>query len=292
MSAPSSLFKLSPSDFAFLWEQCKRCFHLKVTRGIRQPSMPMAGIFKRIEGLQMDFYNGRPASEVSPDLPAGVIRCGERWVESEVIRPPGRRSGCYVVGKLDSLLEFEDKTWGVLDFKTTETKGDHLALYGRQLNAYAYALEHPAAAPRALKGRPAALSPVSRVGLLCFEPTRLVQPAAGRHSYEGEVKWIELEKDEGKLLGFFEEVLALLEGLPPPPAPDCGWCQYVRTLGGTPPAAAAQAQPAVGGAAACPQCGGPMARKTGRYGDFLSCRRYPACKGTRDLGRGGLPSAR
>ncbi|MCZ6691545.1 MAG: hypothetical protein O7H41_18300, partial [Planctomycetota bacterium] len=75
-------FKLSPSDFAFLWEQCKRCFYLKVVHGIRQPSMPMARIFKVIEELQMELYEGKPTSEVSADLPPGIIRCGERWVES------------------------------------------------------------------------------------------------------------------------------------------------------------------------------------------------------------------
>ena len=37
-----AMLRLSPSDFAFLWEQCKRCFYLKVVHGIRQPSMPMA----------------------------------------------------------------------------------------------------------------------------------------------------------------------------------------------------------------------------------------------------------
>jgi len=37
-----AMIKLSPSDFAFLWEQCKRCFYLKVVHGIRQPSMPFS----------------------------------------------------------------------------------------------------------------------------------------------------------------------------------------------------------------------------------------------------------
>jgi restriction system protein len=33
----------------------------------------------------------------------------------------------------------------------------------------------------------------------------------------------------------------------------------------------------------CPKCGGAMHRKPGRYGIFLSCVNYPACKGARDL---------
>ena len=33
----------------------------------------------------------------------------------------------------------------------------------------------------------------------------------------------------------------------------------------------------------CPQCGGEMVRKPGKYGPFLSCVRYPACTGACDL---------
>jgi DNA topoisomerase-1 len=33
----------------------------------------------------------------------------------------------------------------------------------------------------------------------------------------------------------------------------------------------------------CPECGSPMQVKLGRYGKFLSCSRYPDCKGTRQI---------
>lgn len=38
-------WKLSPSDFAFLWEECKRCFYLKVVNGIQRPPLIMPKIF-------------------------------------------------------------------------------------------------------------------------------------------------------------------------------------------------------------------------------------------------------
>ena len=63
--------RLSPSDFAFLWEQCRRCFWLKTVHGIRQPSMPMAAIFKRLESLQMRLYEGVRTTDVLPGLPPG-----------------------------------------------------------------------------------------------------------------------------------------------------------------------------------------------------------------------------
>lgn len=221
------LYKLSPSDFAFLWEQCKCCFYLKVVHHIKPPSMPMASIFKRIEGLQMKFYDGRPTREVSPDLPPGTMRCGEKWVESEVIRPPGHRLGCYMVGKLDSYLELEGGGWGVLDFKTSSAKGNHLTLYSRQLHAYAYALERPSSIHRR---NTLQLSPITKLGLVCFEPSSLALPGVGRHSYEGDVKWIELEREDEKFMEFISQVIGVLDQPSPPKAsPSCPWCAYRST---------------------------------------------------------------
>jgi DNA topoisomerase-1 len=36
----------------------------------------------------------------------------------------------------------------------------------------------------------------------------------------------------------------------------------------------------------CPECGGEMAVRLGRYGKFLSCKRFPECKGMKDIDGG------
>jgi DNA topoisomerase-1 len=36
----------------------------------------------------------------------------------------------------------------------------------------------------------------------------------------------------------------------------------------------------------CDQCGSPMLVRRGRYGEFLACSKYPACKGTKSIGTG------
>ena len=33
----------------------------------------------------------------------------------------------------------------------------------------------------------------------------------------------------------------------------------------------------------CPNCGSPLVNKKGKFGEFLSCTRYPSCKYSRDL---------
>lgn len=273
-------YKLSPSDFAFLWEQCKRCFYVKVVHGIRQPSMPMASIFKRIEGLQMDFYNNKNTREICKDLPAGVMRCGEKWVESEIIQIAGHDCGCYLVGKLDSVIEFDDMSWGILDFKTTEAKKEKAELYSKQLHAYANALEHPALNPASVKSRPLKLSPISKLGLLCFEPRELRQPTVGLHSYEGKVSWIEIERNDQEFLNFLGEILSVLEGQIPEPTPDCDWCKYANVMSDK---SMIQSSSPASQDLSCPKCGSAMTTKQGRYGPFLSCTKYPSCKGTRNL---------
>ena len=48
------MYKLSPSDFAYLYEECKHCFCLKIKEGISRPSVPFPGVFSalntRIQG--------------------------------------------------------------------------------------------------------------------------------------------------------------------------------------------------------------------------------------------------
>lgn len=274
-------FKLSPSDFAFLWEQCKRCFYLKVVHGIRQPSMPMAGIFKKIEGLQMELYDGKSTQDILPDVPAGIIRCGEKTVESELIAPAGSDEGCFIYGKIDSLIEFDDGSWGILDFKTTTIGPNKAELYGRQLHAYAYSFENPAAKPRILKSAAPRLEPITKLGLLCFEPSELSVDDPGLQTYQGEVKWIEIPRDKDKFLTFVGEMLEFLKKPVPDPTPDCDWCTYAARMasekfgGANPPATASPT---------CPQCKSPMAERSGKFGRFWGCTRYPECKGTRHIG--------
>lgn len=262
------MLRLSPSDFAFLYEQCKRCFYMKVVRNIKPPSMPMASIFKKIEALQMKFYDGRRTSELLPELPPGTFRCAERAVESEPV------DGWYIYGKLDSLIAFDDGSWGILDFKTTTISPDKAALYARQLNAYAYAIEHPTTSPRVLKGEAPRIGPISKLGLLCFEPAELTH-SGGRQTYVGDVKWLEIPRDGAAFLSFVGEVRNVLQEAPPP-APDCDWCAYAATMKSDMTTLKVDV-------VSCPQCGAAMRQRNGKFGAFWGCTRYPDCRGTRQV---------
>lgn len=206
---------LSPSDFAFLWDDCPRCFYLKVARKQPRPSSPFPSVFGRIDRAMKEFYLGERAELAAAGMPVGVIGGGDRWVKSAPLLVPGSARTCLIRGRVDVLVDCDDGTTGVVDFKTTIPKPDHIATYGRQLHAYAMALEHPSS------GRP---EEVSSLGLLCYLPDSY-EAAEGRAGLFGDLQWIEVPRDDLSFAKFLQEIVAILDqSEPPPPAPGCQWC--------------------------------------------------------------------
>jgi hypothetical protein len=187
----------------------------------------MPAIFTRIAGLLKQHYDLRDTKDLVDDLPAGKLSYGERQVRSSVIRLPGVEASCYISGRVDMVAAFNDKSYGVIDFKTGNAKEENSALFGRQLHAYAYALEHPEVGALSLR-------PVAKLGLAYFYPSSITEPSAGQVSYEAEIQWIPVDKSEESFLNFINGVLELLSSPEPPPLnPTCQWCAYVDRIGTT-----------------------------------------------------------
>jgi len=217
-------YKLSPSDLTFSYEGCKRCFYQKVVNNIAQPSIPLPSIFSQIAGLLKNHYDGKFTSELHIALPLGIVSHGEKYVKSTPIQLPDHDATCYISGRFDIVVSFDDGSYGVIDFKTSNPSRESAALYSRQLHAYAYALEHPA--PGKL-----ALSPVTKLGLLYFYPESVNQQGIDRLSYEADITWMEIEKDEAGFLNFIDQVLDVLESPETPEcSPNCQWCSYIDKL--------------------------------------------------------------
>jgi len=213
-------WKLSPSDLTFLWDECKRCFYLKVRHDFRRPSQPFPKIFGTIDLLMKDIYLNHSTKKISPDLPEGKTIMTGRWVTSQPIRTANHENTCYIQGIFDTVVQFEDGSYGVVDFKTSQAKEEHIAFYSRQLQAYAYALEHPA--PGKLH-----LSPVSRLGLLFFEPQHMLEEPQASLNLSGPTKWVECPVNEDNFLTIINEIMDVLAQPEPPDAnPECGFCGY------------------------------------------------------------------
>jgi hypothetical protein len=213
-------WKLSPSDLTFLWDECPRCFYLKVVHGFSRPFSPFPKIFNQIDKLIKGYYQGKPTNEISPTLPEGAVQFGERWVTSDLISFPKHSASCYIKGKFDTVVEFSDGSFGVVDFKTSQARPEHVEFYSRQLHAYAYALENPA--PGSLR-----LAPITKLGLLCVEPVEMDRTSQGQIAYIGNASWLECPKDQDHFFGFLDQVLAVLEQpTPPESGAECLYCKY------------------------------------------------------------------
>lgn len=274
-------YRLTPSDLTFLYDGCKRCFVLKVKHGIAQPSIPLPGIFSTIASLQKEYYSGKRTETFCDALPPGVVSYGEKRVRSRTIDIPGTTSTCYISGRFDIVAKLDDGSFAVMDFKTGNPGDEKTLMYARQLHAYALALENPAEG--ALH-----LAPVSRLGLLYFTPDSCQQTMSTRQILEGEMNWVEVQRDDESFITFLRDVVTLLDGpLPPPNTENCDWCRYLERMqvllpsGGESQVAAEESLPSP----TCPLCGGQMRMRSGRYGEFWSCIRYPECKGTRNPGQ-------
>ena len=79
----SELFKLSPSDFGFLYDECKRCFYLKVKHNFGRPRSIMPSIFIKIDSIMKDYFEGKSPKDITAALPGGKVEFGDRWIQSK-----------------------------------------------------------------------------------------------------------------------------------------------------------------------------------------------------------------
>jgi hypothetical protein len=71
------------------------------------------------------------------------------------------------------------------------------------------------------------LGPVSRLGLLYFEPQAMQETPPNQLDLLGPTKWVEIAPDEDRFLEFIGVVNDMLSQPEPPAAnPECAFCAY------------------------------------------------------------------
>jgi RecB family exonuclease len=177
-------------------------------------------MFGKMGDLTSNYYLDKPASEISPKLPAGTVKFREKWVKSVPISFTETSSQCLIKGRFDAIIAFEDGSYGIVDYKTSDASEEKAAFYSRQLSAYAYALENPA--PGALS-----ISPITRLGLFIITPDRYERLPNGEIAFVTKTTWMDIPRDDATFLELLREIVMLLDmPFPPDPAEDCGLCNY------------------------------------------------------------------
>ncbi len=206
------MFKLSPSDFAYLWEECKLCYYLKIKQRIERPRSIMPAVFTALNTRLQGALVGGDLRALSPVLPHGKVESQGGFIESQPV--PGTK--VYIKGKYDLLVRQPDGTYLIVDFKISKPDEEKVTKYQTQLLAYHYAFEHPA------RGE---AKNITKMGLVIMYPDQ-VAFADGQALISFPPQWMEIAIQKDSFLKFMGEVSSLLEGPIPPENPNCSWCKY------------------------------------------------------------------
>jgi len=207
------MYKLSPSDFKYLWVDCKFCFYQKVKLGIPPHSGAFPAIFGRMNTLLQNSIMGMNLRDIHPDLPSGIVAIQEGFLRS---KPVSGADDCYISGRFDILSKLDDGTYSVVDFKITKPDEDQVQKFASQLHGYKFALENPA------EGEPIK---ISKMGLISVSPDE-IEHKNGKFIFTTSPKWHPIE---GNMEGFFDlikEISDLLNGPVPASSETCTLCAY------------------------------------------------------------------
>ncbi len=210
-SDDNKLYKLSPSDFAYLWNDCKHCYYQKIKLGVAYYGV-FPSMFTRINSLLQNSIMGMNLSNIHPDLPNGIISIQEGHLVSKQIN----NTNCFIKGRFDILSKLDDNTYAIIDFKITTPDEEKISKYASQLHAYKFALENP------VKGEPIK---VSKMGVVSINPDEM-KLVNGKVVFTTTPKYHPIKEDIAGFYKLIEEISTLLNGDLPAVSETCSLCIY------------------------------------------------------------------
>ncbi len=207
---------ISPSDLTFGLSTCKRCLWIKYWHKVTMPgAFPLVGTFS---SLQEKAFRGVATQDIDPSLRPGRITKLAEWVKSKPLVVNGETSRWRILGKYDLVAENDDGTVALIDCKVSDSARDSGEFYSPQLEAYAYAMEMPAAG-KALQ--------VATMGLLVWNPDKVIGASALDYAFGVTQKYVPVPRDHEKFLNVIGDFINVLEGPLPLPGPTCTTCNYL-----------------------------------------------------------------
>lgn len=205
------LYKLSPSDFAYLWNDCKFCYYQKVKFGISHSGV-FPSMFGRINKLLQDSIIGMNLSDIHPHLPNGIIEIQEGYMRSVTIDG----TNCYLSGRFDILTKLDDGIYAIIDFKITTPDEEKISKYTSQLHAYKFALENPSSR-KPIK--------VSEMGIVSINPDEM-KLINGKIVFTTTPKYHPVKEDMKSFHKLIKEISEVLNGDLPQACETCSLCIY------------------------------------------------------------------
>ena len=213
------MYKFGPNNFNYV--SCDRCFYLLHKLGIEiKGNFPE--IFNTLDLKQKDFFINKGTSELSDNLPKGKFFKTVNKVERNKRKKNGlpefkeleipatitskglkdNKGREYILsGKPDLVTKFE-KSFGILDFKTTSEK-DKSHNYRFQLESYAQIFENPLDGPK--------LTPFSHMGLIQFTPAEIISSDLKSINQKMKMNFFPLKRDKEEFNQFITDRIDVLE---------------------------------------------------------------------------------
>ena len=211
MSEP---YLFSPSEFAFGYAGCKRCYYDLKVNDIRL-NFGFPTIFSKIDMIQKRFYHNKPTSYLNTNkLPEGVIKTDYTKLQKSEVLYDKKGRPFQLRGKIDAYIDHVN-FFSVIDFKVTNINEKKSLTYMNQLNSYALMFEAPY--ENFLK-----LNPIKHLGIFCFEPNELIY--SKNPSIEMRTQYFEIQRDDKKFFEFITSVIDFLEGDIPEMTNGCSVC--------------------------------------------------------------------
>jgi len=216
------MFNFSPSEFAFGFESCKRCFYDKKVNGIELKTF-FPSMFSKFDSMQKNFYHSKSSKVISDELDEGeIISNYNKMLRSEILYDLKERPFT-MSGKIDAYIKHKD-TFTVVDFKTTMINENKIDTYATQLQSYALIMEKPREG--SLK-----LTPIKGLGIFCFDPSNISKANDKNCNIHMNTKWFNIPRDDGNLIKYITKIQDVLYSKEiPESGTNCGICNFRKIM--------------------------------------------------------------
>ncbi len=210
----SNPYLFSPSEFAFGYSGCKRCYYDLKVNDVRI-NFGFPSIFSKIDSIQKKFYHNKSSKFLNSNkVPEGIIKTDYAKLHKSEVLYDHKDRAFQLRGKIDAYIDHKD-FFSIIDFKVTNINEKKSLTYMTQLNSYAIMFEKPD--QNYLK-----LDPVKNLGIFCFEPENLI--LKNTPALEMSTQYFEIKRNDDLYLKFITDVIDFLEGDIPSLNNECSLC--------------------------------------------------------------------
>ena len=207
---------IAPSDLTFGLSTCKRCLWIKYWYKLIMPGQfPLVGTLAE---SQEEHFRRASMQDIDPTLQPGVVKQWGQWVRSDYIKVDGATTRWIINGKYDLVAHYEDGSIGLIDCKVTDSDPHNGAFYAPQLEAYAFALEHPSTGKAFT---------VATMGLLVWNLNGVAENADASYGFGVNQSYLPVERDQEGFTTVISDFIRLLEADMPAAGSECPTCNYL-----------------------------------------------------------------